>query len=178
MLRHMASRVRPFAEPLPGARRRFAGRAQQWRSIRSRRSPMRFTKSIAPLTIAAALTVAAPAVAAPTGASALRQFEGTVVSVDKAGNSFRLRDAERGTVRIRVTSSTRFQRVAGLAGLEAGMKRIEAKVRRSGGDWVASKVERSRNGARHGADDHGRGRGNDDAPGRHGANDDRHGDDD
>jgi hypothetical protein len=144
---------------------------------------MRFTKTIAPLTIAAALTATAvaPAGAAPTGASALRQFEGTVVSVDRDTSSFRLRDAERGTVRIRVTSRTRFERVSGLGGLKAGMKRIEAKVRRSNGAWVASAVERSGGGGQHGADDNG-GRGGDDRGrddhGRHGGNDDRHGDDD
>ena len=144
---------------------------------------MRFTKTIAPLTIAAALTAtaAAPAAAAPAGASALREFEGTVVSVNRDTNSFRLRDSERGTVRIRVTSRTRFERISGLGGLKAGMKRIEATVRRSNGAWVASEVERSGGGGRHGADDNG-GRGNDDRGGddhgRHGGNDDRHGDDD
>jgi hypothetical protein len=144
---------------------------------------MRFTKTIAPLTIAAALTAtaAAPAAAAPAGASALREFEGTVVSVNRDTNSFRLRDSERGTVRIRVTSRTRFERISGLGGLKAGMKRIEATVRRSNGAWVASEVERSGGGGQHGADDNG-GRGDDDRGGddhgRHGGNDDRHGDDD
>ena len=144
---------------------------------------MRSRRIIAPLTIAAALTAtaAAPAVAAPAGASALRQFEGTVVSVDRDSSSFRLRDSERGTVRIRVASSTRFERISGLGGLKAGMKRIEAKVRRSNGAWVASEVERSGGGGSHGGDDNG-GRGHDDRGGddhgRHGGNDDRGGDDD
>ena len=115
------------------------------------------------------------------GAVAPREFEGTVVSVDRDSRTFRLRDSERGTVRIRVTSSTRFERISGLGGLKAGMKRIEAKVRRSNGAWVASEVERSGGGGRHGGDDNG-GRGNDDRGGddhgRHGGNDDRGGDDD
>jgi hypothetical protein len=125
---------------------------------------MRLTRIIAPLTVvAAAVTVAAPAAAAPTtaaGAAALREYEGTVVSVDRGTRTFRLRDSERGTVRIRVTSRTRFERIAGLGGLKAGMTNIEAVVRRSNGRWVAREVERSGGGGEHGGDD------------------DRHGDDD
>ena len=63
--------------------------------------------------------------------AATRQFEGTIVSVDRNARSFRLRDSRRGTVTIKVTGSTRFQRVGGFAGLRAGMTRIEANVRRS-----------------------------------------------
>jgi hypothetical protein len=138
---------------------------------------MRFTKTIAPLTIAAALAVAAPAAAAPTSAAQLREFEGTVVSVNRDNKTFRLHDTERGTVRIRVTSRTRFERIAGFSGLKAGMKRIESTVRRSNGAWVASEVERSGGGGQHGGDDDDDRRGGDDDRGR-GRGSDDHGDDD
>ena len=66
---------------------------------------------------------------------------------------FRLHDSERGTVRIKVTSGTRFERIAGFGALRKGMTRIEATVRRSNGRWIASEVERSGGGGRHGGDD-------------------------
>jgi hypothetical protein len=94
-------------------------------------------------------TMTAPA----TTQAATRQFEGTIVSVDRSARSFRLRDSERGTATIKVTGSTRFQRVGGFAGLRAGMTRIEANVRRSNGAWVATFVERSGGGGRHGGSD-------------------------
>ena len=109
-------------------------------------------KLTAVLTILAAVlaSATAPAMgAAPDAASAaapLREFEGTVVSVNRDARRFRLRDAERGTVRIRVTSRTRFERLAGLASLRVGMTGIEAIVRRSRGVWVAVEVERSGGG--------------------------------
>ena len=96
---------------------------------------------------------------APAGAAAaVRHFEGTIVSVNRTARAFRLRDSERGTVTIKVTSRTRFQRVGGFAGLRAGMTRIEATVRRSAGRWVATVVERSGGGGRHGGGRHGGGR--------------------
>jgi hypothetical protein len=100
---------------------------------------------------------AVAAVAPASSVAATRQFEGTVVSVNRSDNTFRLRDSERGTVRIKVTSSTRFQRISGFSGLRKGMTRIEATVRRSNGRWVATIVERSGGGG-----DHGGGRGGDD----------------
>ena len=102
--------------------------------------------------VALLTTVAAVALAAPAAASAA-QFEGTVVSVNRDNRTFRLHDSERGTVRIKVKSSTRFERLSGFSALRAGMTRIEATVRRSNGRWVASEVERSGGGGRHGDDD-------------------------
>jgi hypothetical protein len=81
---------------------------------------------------------AVAAVAPATSVAATRQFEGTVVSVNRSDHTFRLRDSERGTVRIRVTGSTRFARISGFSGLRKGMTRIEATVRRSNGLWVAT----------------------------------------
>jgi hypothetical protein len=112
-------------------------------------------KRIAILSAVAALAVAAPAAlaatpspatSAPAAAAAVKQYEGTIVSVNRSNRTFRLRDAERGTVRIRVTSRTRFQRIAGFSSLKSGMTRIEATVHRSGGSWVANSVERSGGG--------------------------------
>ena len=80
---------------------------------------MRHTSKIVPLALVVAAAAATPAAAAPAaGAAVLRQFEGTVVSVNRDARSFRLHDSERGTVRIRVTRRTRFERIAGLGALE------------------------------------------------------------
>ena len=64
-------------------------------------------KIIALLTLAAALAVPAAA-----SAATVRQYEGTVVSVNRDHRTFRLHDSERGTVRIKVTGRTRFERIA------------------------------------------------------------------
>ena len=86
-------------------------------------------------------------------AALLREYEGTVVSVNRDARTFRLRDTERGTVRIKVNRRTRYERIAGFAGLSAGMTNIEAVVRRVDGRWVAREVERSGGGGDHGGDD-------------------------
>jgi hypothetical protein len=85
--------------------------------------------------------------------AATRQFEGTIVSVNRSARTFRLRDSERGTVTIKVTRRTSFERVGGFSGLRAGMTRMEANVRRANGAWVATHVERSGGGGQHGGDD-------------------------
>ena len=103
------------------------------------------------LAVAAAGTTASAAPAA--GSAALRQFEGTVVSKNAGASTFRLRDSERGTVRIRVTANTRFERINGFAGLKVGAKNIESTVRRRDGRWIAVDVERSGGGGQHGGDD-------------------------
>ena len=84
--------------------------------------------------------------------AATRQFEGTIVSVNRSARTFRLRDSERGTVTIKVTSRTRFERISGFSGLRTGQTRIEATVRRSNGAWVASEVELSGGGGQHRGD--------------------------
>jgi hypothetical protein len=115
---------------------------------------MRIVRNIAVVAATALLVVvsALPAsAAAPSAtAAAVRHFEGTVVSVNRSAKTFRLRDSERGTVTVRVTGSTRFQRIAGFSALKRGMTRVEATVRRSNGAWVATSVERSGGGGRHG----------------------------
>ena len=111
--------------------------------------------SIAAFGATAAVSGAAQPAAKPAPATqaATRQFEGTIVSVNRSARTFRLRHSERGTVTIKVTANTRFQRVGGFAGLRAGMTRIEANVRRSNGAWVATFVERSGGGGSHGGSD-------------------------
>jgi hypothetical protein len=115
---------------------------------------MRLVTTIVPLglVVAAAAALPASASAAPAGA-AVREYEGTVVSVNRDNRTFRLRDTERGTVRIKVTRNTRFERIPGFGGLRAGQTNIEATVRRSDGRWVALEVERSGGGGEHGGDD-------------------------
>lgn len=119
----------------------------------------------------AALTIAAPAASAQT-----REYEGTIVSVDRDARTFRIKDSERGTVTVRVTSRTRFERISGFSGLRAGQKNIETTVRRSNGRWIATEIERSGGGGSHGnrsdddsSDDRGRGRDDDS---RHSGDDD------
>lgn len=119
----------------------------------------------------AALTIAAPAASAQT-----REYEGTIVSVDRDARTFRIKDSERGTVTVRVTSRTRFERISGFSGLRAGQRNIETTVRRSNGRWVATEVERSGGGGSHGnrsdddsSDDRGRDRDDDS---RHSGDDD------
>jgi hypothetical protein len=134
-------------------------------------------KRIATTGVVAAVVAASfvPAAgAAPTAAVQARQFEGTVVSVNRDARTFRLRDVERGTIRVKVTRRTRFERIAGFSGLRRGMRRIEATVHRRNGAWIATEVERSGGGGEHGGRDDRRG-GDDD---RRGGDDDRRGGDD
>jgi uncharacterized membrane protein YgcG len=101
--------------------------------------------------VAAGLAAAPAAQAAPAGAASLvREFEGTVVSVNRDARTFRLRDSERGTVRVKVNRSTRWERIAGFAGLRAGMSNVETVVKRKNGRWVAREVEISGGGGEHG----------------------------
>ena len=98
------------------------------------------------LSAGAALLAAAPA----TASAATRQFEGTVVSVNRDARTFRLHDSQAGTKRIKVTSRTDYERVSGFSGLRKGLANIEVVVRRSGDRWVAVSVERSGGGGNHG----------------------------
>ncbi|HEX8204940.1 MAG TPA: hypothetical protein VF587_02655 [Solirubrobacteraceae bacterium] len=106
-------------------------------------------KKIATLSVLAA--VAVPAAAAPTASA--REFEGTVVRVNRDARTFSLRDEGR-TVRIKVTGRTRYQRLSGFSAIRRGMTGIEAVATRKNGRWLASLVERSgRDGGGGGDDD-------------------------
>ena len=112
------------------------------------------TTALAATTALVVVAGTGSAAAAPAAGSAvLREFEGTVVSKNAEARTFRLRDTERGTVRIRVTANTRFERVDGLRGLKVGATNIESTVRRRDGRWIAVEVERSGGGGEHGGDD-------------------------
>jgi hypothetical protein len=86
-------------------------------------------------------------------ASAATQYEGKVVGISKERKTFRLADAQRGTIRIKVTRNSTFEDIAGFGALKVGMRRVEATVKRSDGRWVALHVERSGGGGNHGGDD-------------------------
>ena len=68
---------------------------------------MRPLRTLVPLAlITAAVAAPATAAAAPAGtAAAAREYEGTVVSVNRDNRTFRLRDSERGTIRIKVNGT-------------------------------------------------------------------------
>jgi hypothetical protein len=106
-------------------------------------------RKLIPIALVAVTVVAVPGPAT----AAAREFEGTVVSVNRDKRTFRLDDCERGTVTIKVNRRTRYERVNGLAGLRAGMTNIESVVKRSNGRWVALAVERSGGGGDHGGCD-------------------------
>ena len=108
--------------------------------------------------VAVVVTAVPAGAAAPAGATALREFEGTVVSKKRSTRSFRLRDEGR-TVRIHVNRNTRYERVDGFAGIQVGARNIEATARRRDGRWIAVEVERS------GRDDDNGGGGDDDRGG-------------
>ena len=80
----------------------------------------------------------------------LREYEGKVVAVNREAKRFRLHDSERGTIRVHVNRNTRFERIDGMAGLRVGTRRVEVKVRRIDGRWIASEVEKSGGGGEHG----------------------------
>jgi hypothetical protein len=113
--------------------------------------------------LAATVAVLAAAWVGPASAATVRHVEGRVVSVDRSASTFKLRDSERGTFTIHVSSTTKFERVS-FSSLRAG-RTVEATIRRSNGRWQATKVEPN-SGSHAGDDNGGRNRGgNDDGPG-------------
>jgi hypothetical protein len=139
---------------------------------------MRKNLTIAAATAAlAAVGVAATGAGAtapsPVSAAATRHAEGRVIAIDRSKRAFTVRDAERGTLKVRVTSTTKFERVS-FSGLRAG-QRVDVRATRVGSAWNATKVERgSAAASNHDAgddhgDDHGGGHGggSDDRAGHH-----------
>jgi hypothetical protein len=103
----------------------------------------------------------------PASAAALRHVEGRVTAIDRSARTFTVRDAERGTLKVKVTSSTKFERVT-FSALRTG-SRVDVRAKRVAGAWNATKVERGEVGDDHDAgDDHG----GDDDGGRHGGGND------
>jgi hypothetical protein len=83
---------------------------------------------------------------AVANAAVAQEFEGKVVSKNSAEQTFRLNKEHGGIVRIAVNGGTKYQRVNGFGGIEKGMN-LEAIAKKSGNDWLASKVERKRPGS-------------------------------
>jgi len=81
----------------------------------------------------------AAALGGTASAATVRHVEGRVLSVDRSASTFKLRDSERGTFTIRVTSTTKFERVR-FSSLRAG-RTVEATIKRVDGRWQATKVE-------------------------------------
>jgi len=106
----------------------------------------------------------AAALGGTASAATVRHVEGRVLSVDRSASTFKLRDSERGTFTIRVTSTTKFERVR-FSSLRAG-RTVEATIKRVDGRWQATKVEPNAGSHAGGTgDDHGGG--NDDGAGHH-----------
>ena len=104
----------------------------------------------------------AAALGGTASAATVRHVEGRVLSVDRSASTFKLRDSQRGTFTIRVTSTTKFERVR-FSSLRAG-RTVEATIKRVNGSWQATKVEPNAGSHAGGTgDDHGGG--NDDGAG-------------
>ena len=93
-----------------------------------------------------ASTVVTLAALAATGApvapgATLHHFDATVISKNSSARTFRANVQRRGVMRFKVTRSTRFERVAGFAGLDRNLE-VEVIAKRSAGRWVAVTIER------------------------------------
>ena len=97
--------------------------------------------AIALVTALVAMTVAQAAIA--------REFEGPVLSKNAEARTFRMNPENHANVTIKVTDSTKFQRIDGFAGLHRGLD-VEVRATRDGDHWVASKVEKHVRGGGHG----------------------------
>jgi hypothetical protein len=123
------------------------------------------------IAVAGAGATASPGTSAkaPIAAStaATRHVEGRVTAIDRSARTFTVRDAQRGTLKVKVTSSTKFERVT-FSSLRTGT-RVDVRAKRVAGAWNATKVERGEAGDDHDAAGHDAGddHGGDDG-GRHG----------
>ena len=127
------------------------------------------TAALATGGLAAAGAGATAGAKAPSTASAAatRHVEGRVTAIDRSARTFTVRDAERGTLKVRVTSGTKFERVT-FSSLRTGT-RVDVRAKRVAGAGNATKVERGEAGDNHDAAGHDAGddHGGDDG-GRHG----------
>jgi hypothetical protein len=115
-----------------------------------------FTKRTASVLVIAALALGAIALPAQ---AALRHIDGTVVSKNADNHSFRITTQNGNRVRIKVTSSTRFERIAGgFGGLHKGLQ-VEVDAKSTANGLVAAQVETRGGGG--GGNDNG---GGDDGP--------------
>ena len=81
---------------------------------------------------------------APTtvSAAATRHLEGHVTAIDRSARAFTVRDAERGTLKVKVTSSTTFERTSHFTPLRVGARGRRPYPAKVDGSWRATKVER------------------------------------
>ena len=115
----------------------------------------------------AGATAPSPTSAATASTAVTRHVEGRVTAINRSTRTFTVRDAERGTLKVKVTSSTKFERVT-FSALRTGT-RVDVRAKRVAGAWNATKVERGEVGDNHDAGDDG---GGDDNGGRHGGGND------
>jgi Domain of unknown function (DUF5666) len=111
------------------------------------------SKRIASLAAMAALALAVIAIPAQ---AAVRHLDGTIVSKNAGNHSFQIK-TQSGNVRIRVTSSTKFQRISGFGGLHKGLA-VEVEATSTSNGLVATHVETRGGGGGSGgggADDNG-----------------------
>ena len=78
-------------------------------------------------------------------ASAATQYEGTVTAINKDKRTFRLNDSERGTIRIKVTRNTRFERINGFGALRVGHepRRGNREARPTAAGWPSRSSARA-----------------------------------
>ena len=112
---------------------------------------------IAATALAAALMLGVIALPAQ---AALRHIDGTVVSKDAAGKTFRIATQGGNQLRIKVDSSTKFDRLAGFGALHKGLA-VEVEAKTTGSGLVALQVEPRQSG---GGGGHDGGGGTDDGP--------------
>jgi Domain of unknown function (DUF5666) len=122
-----------------------------------------FTRRIASVSVIAILALGATALPAQ---AALRHIDGTVLSTNADNHSFRIKTENGSRVRIKVTSGTDFERIAGFGGLHRGLE-VEVDAKTTANGLVATQVETRGGGGGGdddgGGDDHGGG-GSDDGP--------------
>ena len=64
-----------------------------------------------------------PAPSMAASAAAIRHLEGRVTAIDRSARTFTVRDAERGSLKVTVTASTKFERTS--------VRRAARRARRS-----------------------------------------------
>ncbi|MFL5832388.1 MAG: DUF5666 domain-containing protein [Solirubrobacterales bacterium] len=114
------------------------------------------------VTVVLAGALAIGLLAAPAQA-ALRHVDGTVLSKNGDGRTFKIRAQNGNQLRIKVNGRTEFERIAGFGALRKGMQ-IEVDYQRTDSGLLAKQVEPQGGGGDDGGgDDHGGG-GADDGP--------------
>jgi len=96
-----------------------------------------FTRRSASVLVIAALALGAIALPAQ---AATRHIDGTVVSKNADNHSFRIRTQNGNQVRIKVTSATRFERLAGFGALHKGLG-VEVDAKSTSNGLVATQVQ-------------------------------------